>query len=48
MINLKKVKPKFIRKNNPKIGLITLASDLRIEKDFYNVIHDFVQQRDAA
>ncbi len=40
MINLKKVKPKFIRKNNPKIGLITLASDLRIEKDFYNVIHD--------
>ena len=35
-----KIEPKFIKKHNPRIGLITLASDFRIEKDFNNVIYD--------
>ena len=39
-MKLVKIEPKFIEKNNPRIGLITLASDLRIEKDFNNVIYD--------
>ena len=30
-----KIKPKFINKSNPRIGLITLGSDFRIEKDCY-------------
>ena len=34
-----KIEPKFIKKQNPRIGLITLASDFRIEKDFNNVIY---------
>ena len=38
-MKLNKVKPKFIEKTNPRIGLITLASDFRIEKDFNNIIH---------
>ena len=38
-MKLDKIKPKFIDKRNPRIGLITLGSDFRIEKDFNNVIH---------
>jgi len=38
-MKLTKLEPKFIKKHNPRIGLITLASDFRIEKDFNNVIH---------
>ena len=38
-MKLDKIKPKFIDSNNPRIGLITLGSDLRIEKDFNNIIH---------
>ena len=38
-MKLTKLEPKFIKKQNPRIGLITLASDFRIEKDFNNVIH---------
>ena len=38
-MKLNKIEPKFIKKGNPKIGLITLASDFRIEKDFNNVIY---------
>ena len=38
-MKLTKLEPKFIKKLNPRIGLITLASDFRIEKDFNNVIH---------
>ena len=34
-----KIEPKFNKKHNPRIGLITLASDFRVEKDFNNVIH---------
>ena len=39
-MKLNKIEPKFIKKHNPRIGLITLASDLRIEKDFNNIIFD--------
>ncbi len=38
-MKLIKLKPKFIKKHNPRIGLITLASDFRIEKDFNNIIY---------
>ena len=38
-MKLNKIEPKFNKKNNPRIGLITLGSDLRIEKDFNNVIY---------
>ncbi len=37
-MNSTKIEPKFIRKSNPRIGLIALASDYMIEKDFINVI----------
>ena len=38
-MKLNKVEPKFISKSNPRIGLITLGSDFRIEKDFNNVVY---------
>ena len=38
-MKLKKIEPKFIEKKNPKIGLISLATDFRIEKDFNEVIN---------
>ena len=38
-MKLSQINPKFITKINPRIGLIALASDFRIEKDFNNVIH---------
>jgi maleate isomerase len=38
-MKLKKIEPKFISKSNPRIGLITLGSDFRIEKDFNNLIY---------
>ena len=39
-MNSTKIDPKFIGKSNPRIGLIALASDFTIEKDFINVIKD--------
>ena len=33
-----KIDPKFIDQANPRVGLIALASDFMIEKDFINVI----------
>jgi len=36
----KKIDPKFNRNQNPKIGLIALASDYMIEKDFIKIIKD--------
>ena len=39
-MKLTKLKPKFIEKHNPRIGLITLASDFRIEKDFNELIYN--------
>ena len=38
-MKLTKIKPQFLKKHNPRIGLITLSSDFRIEKDFNDVIH---------
>jgi maleate isomerase len=38
-MKLNKVDPKFILKSNPRIGLIALGSDFRIEKDFNNIIY---------
>ena len=38
-MKLNKVKPKFVEKINPRIGLITLGSDFRIEKDFNNIVY---------
>ena len=38
-MKLTKIEPKYIKKQNPRVGLITLASDFRIEKDFNNVIY---------
>ena len=35
-----KIDPKFNTNQNPKIGLIALASDYMIEKDFIKVIKD--------
>jgi len=36
----KKIDPKFNKYQNPKIGLIALASDYMIEKDFIKIIKD--------
>ena len=38
-MKISKLEPKFTQKKNPRIGLITLASDFRIEKDFNTIIH---------
>ena len=38
-MKLKKIEPKFLKNKNFRIGLITLASDFRIEKDFNNIIY---------
>jgi maleate isomerase len=38
-MKLDQIDPKYLEKPNPRIGLITLASDFRIEKDFNNLIH---------
>ena len=39
-MKINRIEPKFITNHNPRIGLITLASDFRIEKDFNNVIYN--------
>ena len=39
-MNSTKIEPKYISKSNPRVGLIVLASDFMIEKDFINVIKD--------
>ena len=38
-MKLNKIEPEFILKSNPRIGLITLGSDFRIEKDFNNIVY---------
>ena len=38
-MKLNKIEPNYLKKTNPRVGLITLASDFRIEKDFNNVIY---------
>ena len=39
-MNSTKIDPKFVSKSNPRVGLIALASDFMIEKDFIKVIKD--------
>ncbi len=39
-MNSTKIDPKYVGKSNPRVGLIALASDFMIEKDFRNVIKD--------
>ena len=39
-MKLDKIKPKFIEKHNPRVGLIALATDFIIERDFIKVIKD--------
>jgi len=39
-INSKYIKPQFKKEFNPKIGLITLSTDLTMESDFYSIIRD--------
>ena len=39
-MKLNKIEPQFIKNSNPRIGLIALATDFMIEKDFINVIKD--------
>ena len=39
-MNSKKIKPQFIKKKNPRVGLIVLATDSMIEKDFLRVFSD--------
>ena len=38
-MKLNKIEPEFLSKSNPRIGLITLGSDFRIEKDFNNIVY---------
>ena len=38
-MKLTKIEPKYVEKHNPRVGLITLASDFRIEKDFNKIIY---------
>ena len=38
-MKLTKIDPKYIKNHNPRVGLITLATDFRIEKDFNNIIY---------
>ena len=39
-MKLNKIEPQFIKNSNPRIGLIALATDFMIERDFINVIKD--------
>ena len=39
-MNSTKIEPKYISKSNPRVGLIALASDFMIERDFINVLKD--------
>ena len=39
-MNSTKIDPKYISETNPRVGLIALASDFTIEKDFINIIRD--------
>ena len=38
-MNSKKIKPHFKKKNNPRVGLIVLSTDVMIEKDFTKVFN---------
>ena len=36
----KKIEPLFVKKQNPRVGLIALATDFMIERDFIKIIKD--------
>ena len=38
-MKINKIEPEFILKVNPRIGLIALGTDFRIEKDFNNLVY---------
>ena len=39
-MKLEKIDPQFLTKHNPRVGLIALATDFMIEKDFIKIIKD--------
>ena len=39
-MNSKKIKPQLVKKINPRVGLIVLATDTMIEKDFLKVFNE--------
>ena len=39
-MNSKKIKPQLVEKINPRVGLIVLATDVMIEKDFLKVFNE--------
>ena len=39
-MNSTKIEPKYRSTLNPRVGLIALATDFRIEKDFMSIIKD--------
>ena len=39
-MKLNKIEPRFKKNSNPRIGLIALATDFIIEKDFIKIIQD--------
>tara|TARA_B100000989_G_scaffold214966_1_gene163513 strand:- start:132 stop:872 length:741 start_codon:yes stop_codon:yes gene_type:complete len=39
-MNSKKIKPQLVKKINPRVGLIVLATDAMIEKDFLKVFNE--------
>ena len=36
-VKSKYITPKFKKESNPKVGLLTLSTDLTIERDFYSI-----------
>ena len=39
-MKIKKIEPQFVKHQNPRVGLIALATDFMIERDFINIIKD--------
>ena len=39
-MKIKKIEPQFVKHQNPRVGLIALATDFIIERDFINIIKD--------
>jgi len=39
-MKIKKIEPQFVKHQNPRVGLIALATDFMIERDFMNIIKD--------
>ena len=36
-LKFKNISPKFKKESNPKVGLLTLSTDLTIERDFHSI-----------